>query len=372
MTDGHHSGAPQEAKNVAGTGPACQGDDRTLMRHIATRFPSVRRSQTTVPAAASVPTGDGPIAVGVVEYYGVSTSTTSLFPRAMLLPADLDDSTLAHLVDELADDTARHVVISGWSPSRLELAARLASRGVRVDAVWHGNYLQTHEDYNWNMFKGVVAAARDSVLTKIGVVKAGMEMWLEGLGLRSAFLLNYVPTIPAGPSVPEQGGPHLGMWLAAEGYRKLPYAMIAAAGMLEGAVLAGTGVSERSLEFARFVGLDTTRLLTSRLPHEDLLTAIERTHVTLYVTQSECGPMLPLESLSRGVPCLVGPNSHLFADDDYLAATLIVPYPDHAEVIAWHLEEALTNRDRIIEAYKAYAPAYIERARNSVVSFLAE
>ena len=87
-----------------------------------------------------------------------------------------------------------------------------------------------------------------------------MEVWLDSLGVNSGLLLNYVPKVPDGPSAPEQGGPHIGMWLAAEGYRKLPYAMIAAAGMIPDVTLAGSGVSQRALEFAQFVGLDTTRL----------------------------------------------------------------------------------------------------------------
>jgi hypothetical protein len=329
-------------------------------------------SQRSAAPPPAVPPGEGAVAIGVDEYYGVSASTRNLFGRTMSLPADLTAADLDALVADLVAGGVDHVVVSGWSPARLELVKDLGEHNVRVDALWHGNYLQTREDYNWDMFQGVVAAHRAGLIHKVGVVKAGMDTWLQSLGIRSGFLLNYVPDIPAGPGRPEAGGPHIGMWLPAEGYRKLPYAMIAAAGMVKGAVLAGTGVTERALELARFVGLDTTRLLTTPLPHDDLMTAMGRTHLTLYVTQSECGPMLPLESLARGVPCLVGPNSHLFSDDDYLAANLIVPYPDHAEVITWHIEEALANREAIIAAYRAYAPGYIARARQSVVDFLGE
>ena len=318
-----------------------------------------------------LPEGSGPVAVSVGEYMGVSTSTRSLFSRTIAPSADLDARALGDLVAALAADHSAHVVLSGWSLSRLEMADRLASAGARVDALWHGNYLQTREDYNWDMFQAVIGRARRGVITKVGVVKAGMDTWLESLDVPSGFLLNYVPEVPSGPSEPEVGGPHLGMWLTSEGYRKLPYAMIAAAGMVDSAVLAGTGVSERALEMARFVGLDTTRLLRTTLPHDDVMMAIPRTHLSLYVTQSECGPMLPLESLARGVPCLIGPNSHLFADDDYLSAMLIVPYPDHAEVIAWHITEVLANREEIIEAYRRYAPGYIDRARQSVDQFVA-
>jgi hypothetical protein len=310
------------------------------------------------------------IAVAVDGYLGVTASTANLFAHTIAPPPDLEREQVGQLADLLMAGGSRHFVLSGWSPSRFELAYQLFSRGARVDGIWHGNYLQTSEDYGWEMFQRLIAFARDGVITKVGVVKAGMESWLEGLGVNSGLLLNFVPEIPAGPSAPEEGGPHLGMWLAAEGYRKLPYAMIAGAGMIEGAVLAGSGASRRAIDFARFVGLDTTRLLTTSLPRSDVLKAISGTHLNLYVTQSESAPMLPLESLSLGVPCLIGPNSHLFADDDFLSAALIVPYPDHAEVIARYIRLALRQRAEIVEAYRQYAPGYIERARRSVRMFV--
>lgn len=340
------------------------------MDRIRGRAKADTRSTPAAPSFA-VPDGADVIAVGVDGYLGVTASTNTLFARSIAPPPDLSADDLAELVSALMASGSRHFVLSGWSPSRIELAHRLAELGARVDGVWHGNYLQTREDYGWDMFQQLIAAARNEIITKVGVVKAGMEVWLDGLGVRSGLLLNYVPEIPERPSTPEDGGPHLGMWLAGEGYRKLPYAMIAAAGMLPDVALAGSGVSERALEFARFVGLDTTRLLRSSLSHPDLMVAMSRTHLSMYVTQSECGPMLPMESLSLGVPCLIGPTSHVFADDDFLAATLIVPYPDHAEVILRYALNALKKRSEIVEAYQAYAPGYIDRARRSVTEFLA-
>ena len=254
--------------------------------------------QLPLPVSADV------IAVAVDGYLGVTTATGNLFRHTIAPPADLEAADLGRFAKRLLATGTRHFVVSGWSPSRLELVRLLAADEARVDGIWHGNYLQTREDYGWEMFQGVIALARDGKITKVGVVKAGMDVWLRGLGISAGLLLNFVPDIPQGPSVAEPGGPHLGLWLAAEGYRKLPYAMIAAAGMIDGTTLAGSGLSERALEFARFVGLDTTRLLTSALDRPDLLAAMARTHLNLYVTQSECGPMLPFESLAVGVPCV--------------------------------------------------------------------
>jgi hypothetical protein len=82
--------------------------------------------------------------------------------------------------------------------------------------------------------------------------------------------------------------------------------------------------------------------------------------------------MLPLESLSVGVPCLIGPTSHLFKDNPFLHERLVVPSPDRADVIARHIRWVLDEREDIVRAYIDYAPGYNARARHTVAEFLHE
>jgi hypothetical protein len=80
--------------------------------------------------------------------------------------------------------------------------------------------------------------------------------------------------------------------------------------------------------------------------------------------------MLPLESLAAGVPCLLGPTSHLFEDHAYLHSRLVVPGPDRSDCIAEYIERALAERDEIIFAYRDYAPEYNRQAGKSLTGFL--
>jgi hypothetical protein len=80
--------------------------------------------------------------------------------------------------------------------------------------------------------------------------------------------------------------------------------------------------------------------------------------------------MLPLESLAVGTPCLLGPNSHLFRDDDYLFDRLVVPFPDSSAEIYKKIQTATAEREQIIAAYAKYAVGYNERARASLASFM--
>jgi hypothetical protein len=140
--------------------------------------------------------------------------------------------------------------------------------------------------------------------------------------------------------------------------------------MIPGAVLNGSNFVKRVRDAIDLFEIPVHRISDKPLPQDQMLQAIRDTHLTLYVTFSECSPMLPLESLSVGTPCLVGPTSHLFEDDDFLRSRLVVPAPDRADVIAEWIGGALAERDAIVRAYMRWAPAYNERARKSVEEFL--
>ncbi len=319
------------------------------------------------------------LAVYVPRWKGVAASTRSLFEHALAFPQSTEVEPYGIEADEIemmaraiADAEIEHFILSGGDEIHLRLARRIKAirPGVRCDLLWHASYVQFSEDYTWRLLGLWIEAAREGLVHTIGTVKQGMDRFFASRGVRSCFVMNYIARIPDSPSTPEAGGPHLGLWLAGANYRKLPHAMLAAAAMTPGAVVHGSNLEGRPIEVARYLALDGGRLEPRSIEQADLEDAIRLTHLTLYVTYSECAPMLPLESLGLGVPCLVGPNSHLFLDDDYLASRLVVPYPDRADTIADWIERALAERDQIIEAYKNYAPGYNARARQSVVEFV--
>ncbi len=122
-----------------------------------------------------------------------------------------------------------------------------------------------------------------------------------------------------GPSQPLPGGPHLGIWaVRLARWRKLPYAMLAAATELPGAVVHVSGADDRVVEFVRELQI-FAEVSKAAVPQHELPRRMAKMHLNLYVTFSECCPMVPMESLAEGVPCLLGPNSHLFEDDAVLA-----------------------------------------------------
>jgi len=321
------------------------------------------------------------VAVHCPRWLGITSSTRTLFDHTLAAPsvAKVDPFTLTggeldHYAAILEASGAEHVVFSGGDEIHFRLMEKLARRhgGMRFDVLWHGSYVQCSEDYAWSILKLWVQAARDGKVHSIGTVKKGMERFFRSLGVRSTLVLNHVPGTPEMPPELPDRPTRIGIWISGASYRKMPHAMLAALTMLPDVRLHGAGLDARLRDMVAFFGITADVLEEQPLPLERLLQAIRRTHLSLYITFSECCPMLPLESMSVGVPCLVGPTSHLFEDDPWLFERLVVPFPDRADVIADYVGRALRERSEIMPAYSRYVAGYNERARRSVEEFLAD
>lgn len=319
------------------------------------------------------------VAIHVPRWLGVTASTRHLFDELYPFPESRDvepakatEEDIDYHAEVLLESGIGHFIFSGGEDIHFRLAEKIKKRAPdrRCDLLWHASYVQFSEDYGWKLLKLWVEGAQSGVVHTIGTVKKGMEKFFANLGCRSKFVMNYVAEVPDGASEPQPGGPHLGLWISNESYRKLPFAMVSALGLIEGAVVHGSNFSQRTRELMGLMELDQSAVRQTLIAPEGLMDAVRRTHLSLYVTFSECCPMLPLESLSVGVPCLLGPTSHLFEDDEFLSSRLVVPYPDRAEVIAEFIERAIEEREAIVDRYKEYAPSYIEAARRSVEEFL--
>ena len=298
------------------------------------------------------------LALFVPEWVGIANATRHLFDVLHPLPAELsrdDRSRLFHLLDAAQ---LENLVFSGGAVDHLHLARELHDRypGTQIKLLWHGNLLQVKEDYAWRGLRLSLELARRGVVKTLGFVKEGLAEFAEELGLSARFVLNYVPELPEQASQPGSGGPHFGMWISNEGWRKPPYAMAAAVRRVRGGRLHTGSANPRLSEFANLIGLRTDQHGETLLDWPQLARWMRQMHLNLYVTVSECCPMLPLESLSVGTPCLTGPTSHLFRDDPYLNERLVVPIPDSEACIHEKIERALAERDQIVEAYRRWAP----------------
>ncbi|WP_016953213.1 methyltransferase domain-containing protein [Anabaena sp. PCC 7108] len=314
------------------------------------------------------------LAVYVPTWLGINSATQNMFENCYALPEFLSKEQADYYAKIILSNGIKHLIIAGVSPGHLELvnSVKELNPDIRCDITWHGSYLQNCEDYAWSMMNQSVQLGKRGIIYKFGFAKKGMEKTFHSMGLRSEFLPNFVNRIPESANAINSENPQLGIWLSGISYRKLPYAMIASVHLVSNAVLNIAGAGDRAKEWADTLGVEFNYYNPNPIPREELHQRIKNTHLSLYLTSSECAPMLPIESLSLGVPCLIAPVSHWFEDDEYLHSRLVVPYPERPEIIAQYIQQALLEREEIIERYKIYIIRYNHWATQQVKRFIGD
>lgn len=305
-----------------------------------------------------------PVALYVPRWKGVASSTFNLFPQRLPMPltaeghpdliTDVDIERYAQLLLHLG---AKHYVVSGGDTFFIRIIQLIhkADPDVRFDLLWHSNYLQMGEAHDWELFKAWLYAHREGHVRRVGVVKEGYDGFLRAHGVDAVFIPNIVDVDPDAiePTVNETC---VGIWLSGSTeYRKLPYASLLALAQMPELRLKASGLTPLAVRLVSDLNLSVDRLWNQPIPRTLLYQEMAGTAATLYVTLSECSPMLPLESLGLGVPCLVGPSSHLFRRDRALRDWLVVENPLDAAMIAGKLTRALKDKAEIIEHYRSYA-----------------
>jgi len=317
-----------------------------------------------------------PVSINHPDWRGIYSAASQLFDEIYLVSDDLDETRGLHLAHVLAAAGCPAVVIQGFPLTYHFLVGGLRRTAPRIPiyVIWHGNYLHFKDEYAWRGFSAVEQMCRAGHIKKWGFVKKGMAEIMACTGVPTGFVMNLVRRIPNEPSTPLPGGPHLCIWgLPDYAWHKPPYAMLAAARLLDTAVVHLQGASPRAQEVATLLGVVTQNdwgSVEHAVPQAKMPQELARMHLNLNVTLAECAPMLPLESLSVGAPCLFGPNTYYFEDHEYLRRMLVVSQPEDGWTIAGYARRALEERAAIIEAYRQYAPGYNQRAQACLEEFL--
>ena len=83
------------------------------------------------------------------------------------------------------------------------------------------------------------------------------------------------------------------------------------------------------------------------LPHDKFAHLLRSMDMVLYVSLTECFPMMVVEAMSMGIPALTSATSPVYALDPVLERYLVVNQVDSPDHIARHVERVMANYDEI-------------------------
>lgn len=305
------------------------------------------------------------------NWLGTKNATVELFDNTVGINELHDERVMKVIVEYIEKNDIKLVVFSafayGWDVLAVMLREKIPNIVIKV--IWHGSHAMNIEYYDWDMYQTLFSLLDSKTLNTIAFAKKSMYEFYKLKGYNVELVLNTVHLEEI--EIPEKENDEftkIGIYASGDRWVKNFYNQLAAASLFENAKIDVIPSNWKTQRFAKI--MDTTISgLASPISREKLLARMAKNDINFYVTFSECAPMIPLESLEMGVPCITSHNHHYWEGTE-LEEYLVVDENDNTVKIFEKAKLCLENKDKIIKLYKKWKKAYDKEVEKCIEEFL--
>jgi glycosyltransferase involved in cell wall biosynthesis len=312
---------------------------------------------------------------------GIMNSTEELFENTLGLSELFNDKFIDQIASSIVENNIRQVIFSpiafGWK----ELIEKLKEKNsnIKIKFFWHGSHaLFVNRDESYFLYN-ILEMCDRKIVDSIAFAKESMAEFYKQKGYNSVFIKNTVKNINLNDiknseyykileKSKDSSKVNIGIYSAGDRWEKNTFNQISSLSLINNVVLDCIPSTELVTNFCSLMNVNLKEP-SGYLKREDMIARMALNDLNLYVTFTECSPIVPLESLEVGVPCITGNNHHYFRGtklEDYL----IVKSEDDIDEIADKIKYALENKEEIMNIYKEWKKKYDEESKTSVIEFL--
>lgn len=258
----------------------------------------------------------------------------------------------------------------GWE--KLVEEIRKIDKKVKIKVLWHGSNAMHCEDYDWAMFYLIFRLLKQGKIDSIGFAKKSMYEYYKKLGYNVEFVMNSIKLDDSfsKKNTDNKDSKNIKIGLYASGNRwvKNFYNQFAGAALVENSIIDCIPINQRVREFSDLLKARLTGSVTN-IKREELLKRMSENDINVYCTFVECAPLLPLESLEMGVPCITGNNHHYWKGTE-LEQYLIIDEADNSYEIYKRIKYCLENKEKIMFLYQEWKKNYDKEYEKNIKRFL--
>ena len=305
------------------------------------------------------------------EWLGVTSATIELFNSRVRCGELLRKKDIKSVKDAILNSGVKQVVFSAMALGWKELAIALKNErpDIKIKVFWHGSNSQVSEPYGWARNIEIIELHKQGIIDVFATCKESILNFYKNEGYKTAFIQNTVKLSKKITGKTSHDEVRIGIYAAkTDDWRKNLFAQLAAASLIDNAVVDMVPTSLEARNFAKSLGLKLEGL-DKPVPRNELLKRMANNSINLYVTYSECAPMLPIESFEVGVPCISGNNHHYFKENE-LENYIIVKNEESSFEIANQIKNCLDNKNTVMKMYKAWKKEHDAISKKSVKDFL--
>lgn len=312
------------------------------------------------------------------RWLGVTSATKELFENLVPLQEIYNKKDAKKIAEKIVSSSIKQVIFSAFCFGWEDLARELKSinGGIKIKVFWHGSNSQVIDEINWKTNVEALILHTKGVIDVFATCKESILNFYKSQGYKTAFIMNTVrlPVVQENKndvtkiSNANKDEIKVGLYAAGLDWRKNMYNQLAAISLIENSVADLIPLSYEAKVFARKHKLKIEGL-EKGIKREELLKRISLNDINLYVTFSECAPMLPIESMEVGVVCLTGDNNHYFKNTE-LEKYIVVSREDDVVSISEKIKYALENKEKIMSLYEEWKKQNDSLSIKSVNNFL--
>ena len=305
------------------------------------------------------------------NWLGITSATIELFDENRVPCGEfLRKRDMRKFAKVILEKKFKQVIFSAMCIGWKDLAYYLKKKNpnIIIKVFWHGSISQVSEPYGWQRNIELIDMAKDGTITTFGTCKESLVKFYENLGINTKFIMNNV-ILKEKIKHAKPDDIKIGLYAAKkDDWRKNLFAQIAAVSLIKGATIDIIPMDFEAATFATNLGLKVTGI-NKPIPRDELLKRMACNTMNLYVTFSECAPMLPIESFEVGTICLTGNNHHYFKNTK-LEKYLVVSNEESPIEIKEKIELCIENKDEVLNLYKDWKLQNDKNSLNSVKEFI--
>lgn len=320
--------------------------------------------------------GEDGFAVYNPECLGIMNSTKDLFKNNVAVKELLNKKQIEVISNAIVESGMKYVIFSSITFGWKSLAEILKEKKpeIKIKFLWHGSHAMFVEKNESYFLYNIIELMDRNIVDSIGFFKKSMAEFYKLKGYNSYYVTNNVSNIKTTDDRTfnkNKENIYIGVYAAGDRWEKNIANQLGAISMVKNALVDIIPVTGLIKELCNTINLNINDSNLKRLPRQELLNKMALNDINLYVTFTECSPVIPLESLELGVPCITG-NNHSYFKNSELENFLVVKSEDDIDEIYEKIQLCLSNRNKIIELYKEWKREYDDLSRKLLDKFINE
>ncbi len=311
------------------------------------------------------------------DWFGITSATKELFNNLVDCGEIQSKKDIKRIGESILSSNVKQVIFSSFAVGWKDLVIYLHknNKNIKIKTFWHGSHSQVLDSYGWERNKEIIKLHKKGYINLMATCKQSLENFYENQGYKSIFLTNKVTIdkriISTKTEEKKTKKIKIGMYAAkCDDWRKNMYTQIAAISLIDNVVIDMVPLNKNAIEFCKVLGVKLEGE-EKPVPREELLKRMKNNDLNLYVTYSECAPMLPLESMELGVVCISGNNHHYFKNNKIEEYVVVNNESDVIE-IRDKILKGINNKNKIIDMYKKFRNDNLRLANDQTTKYLAK